>query len=163
VLLPNLESLQRFPRPVCASIALATTVIWIAEAFIIGLRRAVSRGPSLGYSTADANDLYSLSEGKIYFIKLTQNNQTCCTLCTTNELWLILSLFKINSPLGIEVYYLFSNVLKWCSNTKRRPHQSSRNVLIPLVAIQKGERVEKKKIDIWHRCLKHSSTLQFFF
>jgi len=73
-----LKALQRFPRLVCASIVLATSVIWTAEAYITGLGRVarvvLSGGSCLGYSAADANDLYShISEGKIYILSQTHS------------------------------------------------------------------------------------------
>jgi len=64
-----LEALQRFPPLVWGCIALATSLIWIAEAYIIDLGRAarmvVSGGPCRRFSAAHTNDLYSLSKGKI--------------------------------------------------------------------------------------------------
>jgi len=48
----------------CASIALAASVIWIVEAYIIGLGTAARVVLCLRYSTAYANHLFSLSQGK---------------------------------------------------------------------------------------------------
>jgi len=78
--------MQRFPPLVCASIALAISVVRIGAAIKIGLGRCarvvVSGKPSLPFSSAYANHLFSLTPGNIfvnhrsYFIKLTQNKQT---------------------------------------------------------------------------------------
>jgi len=83
VLLPNLEALHRFSPLGRASITLLNSVVRIAEAYIIDLGRAarvvLSGGRCPGYSAPYSNDLCSLSQGKTYFIKLTQNNQASCT------------------------------------------------------------------------------------
>lgn len=111
VQLPMLEALRRFPSLVCASIK-------IGEAYMINLGRAsrmvLPGRPSLRFSSAYANDLYFLTPGNIYvnrrsyFIKLTQNKQTCRT-CVRHfsphaemNAHYFIHLSKLNYSLGIE-------------------------------------------------------------
>lgn len=56
---------------------------------------------------------------------------------------LVLTHQLLNYCLGILPHHLFLNVLKRYSCTKKGPQQSSRNVVVPLVAIKKVEGLEK--------------------
>ncbi|QCE08076.1 hypothetical protein DEO72_LG9g3100 [Vigna unguiculata] len=86
--------MQRFPPLVCASIALAISVVRIGAAIKIGLGRCarvvVSGKPSLPFSSAYANHLFSLTPGSEAIVRNSFNNEGNGAQCFHNTTIIVL-------------------------------------------------------------------------